>query len=468
MTPLIVCDFDGVLVDLDLDTEAVRARIKDLFAAENIRGDWKPLLVSLDSACAEVALRDPVRSQDLRRHAWAIIDAEELRCADRCQLRPGAQAFLDRVADVPCAIFSNNHRAAIERAFARTGVDFTRFHGIVGRTGPSSIKPSAQPVLDLLDALASTEAQGKRPIERIVLIGDHPYDMQSATQASAELAKRGDQRAVVAIGLPKTRSGATKLEQAGAWFIAADLDEAARLALAPRSPHAVSMVYLAFNEQASIPLAIADARRFGQTYLRDYEIVVVDDGSSDATAEIATREAAAKDDVRVVRHDRNRGMGAAMRSGYQAATKSYMAHLPADRQVRAQALLPFLALASPACVVTSHYAHAHSGSRRQILSWAFRFLVVEFGGLTIDFSGTYLFHRDWLEKAPLRDVGSDTFLFSFEILQRFAEQGAHFQNVMIHPFPRVDGISREVALRRIFRVAREMARYRLRRLCAKT
>ena len=449
MTPLVICDFDGTLVDLHIDVEALRATLRNLFSRAGVECDFRPLLPSLTRVHAELG------DEELWRRAWAIIDEEELRACERAELRPGAGEFLQRLAGAPIALFSNNSRRAVERSAQCVGLHLGRFGQIIARTQPGSLKPSAQPILELC------ARDWGCSIDRIVLLGDHPYDMESARDAAQILSQEGDPRPLVAIGLPQERAGAVALEQAGAWFIAADLEEAAALAITPRSPHELSLVYLALNEQASIPGAIAEARRFAQLYLSGYQIVIVDDGSTDGTSQAAE---AAGEDVCLVRHLENRGMGAAMRSGYRASSKNYIAHLPADRQVRAQALLPFLERVHPECVVTSRYSAAPAGKQRALLSWIFRLLVEKVGGLTVDFAGTYLFHRRWLERVALHTILSNTFLFSFELLQRFAEAGASFQTVQIHPFPRVDGQSRELALRRIANVAREIVRYRWRQV----
>jgi len=187
---------------------------------------------------------------------------------------------------------------------------------------------------------------------------------------------------------------------------------------------------------------------------------VVDDGSSDGTGPRALE--AGRGDVRVVRHPTNQGMGAAMRDGYRAARMAYMAHLPGDRQVRASALIHFLAHLAPGRVVLSRYRSPPSGESRRRLSRVFRWMVQELGGLSVDFAGTYVFGRRWLETIDLGSLGSDTFLFSFELLQGLKERGASFHHVAIHPFPRAVGSSREVALRRMLTVFLEIVRHRLR------
>ena len=224
------------------------------------------------------------------------------------------------------------------------------------------------------------------------------------------------------------------------------------------------MVLLAWNEQESIEAAIRDCRRFGGLWLSGYEIIVVDDGSTDATASRA--EAASQGDVRVIRHDRNLGMGAAMRSGYAAAHGEYIAHLPADRQVRPQSLLAFLPLVDPETTVVSTYATPPSGETRRLMSLVFRLIVQGLGGMRVNFAGTYVFHRRWLDTIDLGSLRCETFVFSFELLERLRRAGSRFAEVTIRPFMREMGQSREVAAKRIMRVLSEIVHYRVRDLIA--
>jgi dolichyl-phosphate beta-glucosyltransferase len=79
----------------------------------------------------------------------------------------------------------------------------------------------------------------------------------------------------------------------------------------------LSVVIPAYNEERRLPQTLASVRAYLRGLGREHEIVVVDDGSSDATAQIA-REAG--DEVRVLRHEPNRGKGCAVRRGMLAAT----------------------------------------------------------------------------------------------------------------------------------------------------
>jgi glycosyltransferase involved in cell wall biosynthesis len=220
----------------------------------------------------------------------------------------------------------------------------------------------------------------------------------------------------------------------------------------------VSFVLLAYDEEGAIGAAIEDCRAFGRAHLSAYEIIVVDDGSRDRTRAIAE---AAGNDVRVVVHPVNRGMGASMRDGYLAARMDYIAHLPGDRQVRPDALLPMLARAAPDRVVLSVFENPPSGRARAVMSIAFRQLTRHVGNMRVNFAGTYLFHRTWLTRVALARADSDTFLFSFQLLELMRRSGAHFETVTIRTYPRDHGQSREATVRRIARMFLEIARARL-------
>jgi glycosyltransferase involved in cell wall biosynthesis len=89
--------------------------------------------------------------------------------------------------------------------------------------------------------------------------------------------------------------------------------------------NAVSIVIPAYNEESGIPLVLAELRRVLQEYPLTFEIIVVDDGSSDATA-----RAAAQAGARVMRHKSNRGYGAALKTGIAAARNDQVIIIDAD------------------------------------------------------------------------------------------------------------------------------------------
>src|SRR5262245_57640703 len=81
----------------------------------------------------------------------------------------------------------------------------------------------------------------------------------------------------------------------------------------------ISLIIPAFNEAAGIAEAVGEAHAALECLGYDFEIIVVDDGSSDPTAMIVAELAAAWPRVRLLTHERNLGYGAALRTGFEAA-----------------------------------------------------------------------------------------------------------------------------------------------------
>ena len=97
-------------------------------------------------------------------------------------------------------------------------------------------------------------------------------------------------------------------------------------------PRRLSLVIPAYNEAAGIRQAIAEADAALARLTSGYEILVVDDGSSDATAAVVAEEMRHRPALRLLRHATNRGYGAALRTGFESARFERVAFTDADCQ----------------------------------------------------------------------------------------------------------------------------------------
>src|SRR3954451_1296048 len=97
-------------------------------------------------------------------------------------------------------------------------------------------------------------------------------------------------------------------------------------------PPGVSVFFPAYNDSGTIASMVIRAVRAASELTSDYEIIIVDDGSVDATAEIADELARTYSHVRVVRHGRNRGYGGALQTGFRSATKELVFYTDGDAQ----------------------------------------------------------------------------------------------------------------------------------------
>lgn len=224
----------------------------------------------------------------------------------------------------------------------------------------------------------------------------------------------------------------------------------------------ISLIYLMYNEEANIAAALDEGLAYCRADLDEWEIVVVDDGSRDGGAAIVERYAAAEPRVRLVRREKNGGMGAAMASGLRAATCDFFTFLPSDLQIEAIELRKMVPLLAGGDIILSIYEKRPSGLKRSIMSRVFRDYLMVVAHVHFQLEGLYLFPTK-LGQELLPQVQGDTFFFSFQLIQMAQERGYRTVQTTIQGKPRVAGESKVVAPRKILKVCREAWDYRVRR-----
>ena len=136
-----------------------------------------------------------------------------------------------------------------------------------------------------------------------------------------------------------------------------------------------SLVIPAFNEAAGIRQAIQEADDALRELARPYEILIVDDGSQDGTAGVVAESAAEFPALRLLRHSRNRGYGAALRTGFEAARHELVGFTDADCQFHLADLADLLACTEQFPVVVGYRIGRQDPARRRFLSSGYNTLV---------------------------------------------------------------------------------------------
>jgi len=230
--------------------------------------------------------------------------------------------------------------------------------------------------------------------------------------------------------------------------------------MAAAPPIALSVVVPAFNEEQNVAPVV---REIVETIAREdwidgYEIVLVDDGSRDGTAGVMARLATEFAQVRVVRHELNRGFGAALKTGFAASRGAFVTCVTADGEVGVDQPLRLLREMGDRDLMLSGRARTVGAGRSVLtwgLSWASRLLM----GFWPDESvGSYVVRRDILRTIPLR---SDTGLVNLEVLLYCKSHHCRIgRSGVTQARPRLSGESKVTNLPTIWRTLLEMWKLR--------
>ncbi len=229
----------------------------------------------------------------------------------------------------------------------------------------------------------------------------------------------------------------------------------------------LSLVIFAYNEAENVGPTLQEALDWLRRSVEDWELLVVDDGSSDGTADAARAAARAACSeaeaprVRVLSYRPNRGIGGALQVGFGAATRDWLTMIPADGQIapsELDALLTAAAADSGVGLVTCHFPDRFreaDGRDRQLLSEGLKAVMWLSTGVGRRLDGVYLLRRSLL---PVADARSESFFFNFELPIRLLRAGVQAAEVTVHVRPRRAGTSKVKNLRTIARVGRELVR----------
>ena len=143
----------------------------------------------------------------------------------------------------------------------------------------------------------------------------------------------------------------------------------------------ISAIVPLYNEEANVGAMVERLRTVLPTVSDDYEIIVVNDGSQDRTAEIADGLAAADPRVRVVHHAQNRGYGGALKSGFAASRKAYVFFTDGDGQFDVNEIASLIPFVPQYDVVIGYRIDRAEGGLRRINAGAWNWLVRRLFGI---------------------------------------------------------------------------------------
>ncbi len=222
-----------------------------------------------------------------------------------------------------------------------------------------------------------------------------------------------------------------------------------------QNPVSISVFFPCYNEQDNVALTTEQAVGVLEKLNADYEVIIVNDGSKDATGRIADEIARCESRVRVVHHPTNLGYGAALQSGFRAATKDIVFYTDGDGQFDISELPPLLPLMEKYDIVSCYRINRQDNLIRKINAWCWTKLVCLLFGMRIrDIDCAFkLYKRKIFDNIRMVSTGA---LIDTEILARAIRKGYTITQRGVHHYPRTAGAQTGANLKVILRAFREL------------
>lgn len=223
----------------------------------------------------------------------------------------------------------------------------------------------------------------------------------------------------------------------------------------------VSVFFPCFNEQDNITALVEKTLETLEGLCPEFEVLIVNDGSSDDTRDRADALARAHGQVRVINHDTNLGYGAALQSGFREAKNDLIFYTDGDGQFDITEMPPLLELIHDCDIVSCYRLNRQDPMVRKINGWCWTRLVCLVFGLRMrDIDCAFkLYRRDVFDNMPLCSTGA---LIDTEVMARATRKGCRIVQKGVHHFPRTSGEQTGANLRVVLRAFVELFHLRKR------
>ncbi len=220
--------------------------------------------------------------------------------------------------------------------------------------------------------------------------------------------------------------------------------------------YSVSLVFPAYNEEKNIPLLIEEIKSIVIPRLRDFEVIIVNDGSKDGTADLLRAFSRQFSWLRTVTHLKNRGYGAAVKSGLLAAEKELLFFSDADLQFDLRLLPCFLSYLEEYQAVLGYRAPRVDPWHRCLFGKMWSKLVNFLFGFSVkDVDCAFKAFRKEI-KELVKEIRSEGATFSTELLVRMRDAGWKWIELPVRHRPRRQGKQTGANLKVILKAFKEL------------
>ena len=220
----------------------------------------------------------------------------------------------------------------------------------------------------------------------------------------------------------------------------------------------LSFVFPMYNEIENIEACVAGALQIGKKLGIDFEIVVVDDASTDGCGDLADQLALVYPELRVIHQPVNRKLGGTLRTGFSEARKDYILYMDSDLPLDFDDVAAAIPQIDDADILIGYRLTRDEPIKRKILSRGYNLLIRTLFGLKVqDVNFSFkLFKREILTNVQLQSEGS---FIDAELLIEAHKQGRVIKEIGLDYHPRVAGESTLASIGVIKKCFSEMGSY---------
>ena len=228
----------------------------------------------------------------------------------------------------------------------------------------------------------------------------------------------------------------------------------------------ISVFFPCYNEKDNIADLVEKAAGVLTGLADDFEIILVDDGSGDGTAELIDSLALESEKIKAIHHKANAGYGAALQTGFRAATKQLVFYTDGDGQFDIAELAGIMPLIKQYDIVSCYRINRRDNLLRKLNAFCWTKLVCILFGLKLkDIDCAFkLFKREIFDNIEMQSTGA---LIDTEILARASRKGYTITQTGVHHYPRTAGVQTGASIAVILRAFKELFELRSRILSGK-
>jgi len=219
----------------------------------------------------------------------------------------------------------------------------------------------------------------------------------------------------------------------------------------------ISAFFPAYNDAGTIASMVASVDRTLRRITDDYEVLVINDGSQDNTAQILSELETLYPRLRVIHHPTNLGYGTALRTGFASATKELIFYTDGDAQYDACEMEKLIPLMTDSVDIVNGYKISRSDPFHRIVvgniyCWAVKLAFgIKIKDVDCDFR---LIRRSSFDRVRLYSTSGT---ICVEMIKSFQDAGLRFAECPVHHYHRVYGKSQFFNFRRLFKTLLDLS-----------